>query len=172
MSLPILPASKWLQCWRSSQRSCSVPDCVLPMTVCKYVLCQCSDQCTQSVQFRPRTVSPKVFFKVVSKSTDWPTNQPTYLSLDASLPKHRNWCLIHKQHVCEQTFFSSSNLYSILYTIQKTFFDKIFAGKKFPFQYPPLHCTNLRRFPDIPFSYDPPPGWATPSNIPRTRWPS
>ena len=34
------------------------------------------------------------FLKFVSKLTDQPTNRPTYLSLNALLPKHKNSCQI------------------------------------------------------------------------------
>ena len=40
------PDSKWLQCRHSCQYSCSFPDCVLSMTMCKHVLCQGPEQCT------------------------------------------------------------------------------------------------------------------------------
>ena len=86
---------KSIQGQRSCQYSCSIPDCVVPTAVCTHVLYQGPDQCTQTVQYRPCMTSFKLFWKLCrNRPTDRRTNQPTYLSLDASLPNHNN-CFLY-----------------------------------------------------------------------------
>ena len=56
---------------RSSQYSCSIPDCVLPTAVCTHVLYPGPDQCTQTVHYRSCMTSFKLFESCVE------TNKPT-----------------------------------------------------------------------------------------------
>ena len=65
---------------RSCQYSCSILDCVLAMTMNKYVLRQGPAQCTQSVQYNPCTMSPKHFLKLCQ-------NQPTDRQTDIPIPR-------------------------------------------------------------------------------------
>ena len=96
------PLQQMTSSQRSCQYSCSIPDCVLPTALCTHVLYQGPDQCTQTVQYRPCMTSFQLFWKLcrnrlmdqqTNRPTDRRTDQLTYLSLDAFLPKHNNWFL-------------------------------------------------------------------------------